>query len=179
MAEVNNPVTQAQLEAAVAGVPQFVTPVTQTWEQVLASFPAGATYRGKYVRISNYGGYVDRVLRCDYDQSLDYYFWTPTQPEYGRSMPVTGNMTLSRMITPQSVVLTGSIALGVTRNVTIDIANGRPGEIIEMKAGLSSLLGGLNILGTGLGSGVSILLGGYQKYLIDGAGGSLSLVRLV
>lgn len=169
------------IAAAVAGInaPQFVQAGSMTVDQLLTNFPAGATYRGKYARVSDYGGYVDRVVRCDFDSDLNYHFWTPTQPEYGRSIAVTGNMTLMALKSPPSINFTGSIALGVTRNVTIDLTNRRPGEILEFKGGLTSLLGGLNILGTGLGSGLSILLGGYSKILIDGSGGSLQMVRLV
>ena len=158
---------------------QFVSPSMMAVDDMLVNYPAGAAYRGKYVRVSDYGGYVDRVLRCDYDSGLDYHFWTPTQPEYGRSIPIAGNMTLRALKSPPSVVLTGTIPLSTTRTVTIDTVNRRPGEVIEIKAGLTTLLGALNILGSGLGSAISLTLGGYQKYIVDGSGGSLSLVRLV
>lgn len=167
------------LEAAMATVPQFVDAAAMTVENLLVTYPASAARRGKYVRVTNYGGYVDRVLRCDFDANLNYYYWNPIQAEYGRSMAVIADMTLKRLLSPQSIVLTGSIGVGVTRNVTIDTANGRPGEIIEVRAGLASLLGTLNILGTGLGSAVALAAGGYQKYLIDGSSGALQLIRLV
>lgn len=177
-------VRTSALNTALAGkadansVAQFVSPATMTVDDLIANFPANATNRGKYARVSDYAGYVDRILRCDYD-SGGLYFWTPTQNEYGRSMAVTGNMSLYPLKSPSSIVLTGSIALGVTRNITLETDNGRPGEIKEIKGGLTSLLGSLNILGTGLGSGISMLLGGYQKHVLDYSGGSLSWIRLV
>lgn len=43
---------------------------------------------------------------------------------------------------------------------------------------LSSLLGGINILGLGLGAGVSSLLGLDKAFFIENNAGSLSLVPL-
>lgn len=169
----------ATLEAALATVPQFVATGSMVVEDLLANYPANATRRGKYARVTNYGGAIDRVLRCDYDQNLNYYFWTPTRGEYGRTLPLTADMTLKRLLSPSSVVLSGTVALGITRNITIDTANATPGEIVEIKAPGAGIVGGLNILGTGLGSGVGLLAGAYQKYMIDGSSGSLQVVRLV
>jgi len=168
------------LEAALATVPQFIASATMTVEALLATYPAAAAMRGKYVRVSNYAGYVDRVLRCDFDANLNLYFWNPTQAEYGRSiaLPASGGMVLKRLLSPPSIVLTGGGLLG-GNSVTIDLANARPGEIIEIKKDGTTLLSALNILGTGLGSGVALLVNGYQKYVVDGSSGALQLVRLV
>ena len=174
--------TQAEVDALKAQIgttPQFVQAGSMTVDELLAAYPAGAGYRGRYARVTDYGGGIDRVLRCDFDSNSGLYFWSPTLADYGRSMPVTGNMSLPRLKTPPTLILTGSIALGVTRNVTLDTANGRPGEIQEIKGGLTSLLGTLNLLGTGLGSGVGLLLGAYQKFVLDWQGGQLTWVRLV
>lgn len=165
-------------KADASSVAQFVHTGIITVDQLLADYPANESRRGKYARVSDYGGYVDRVLRCDYD-SGGLWFWTPTQTEYGRSMAVNANMTLYRLKSPSSVVFTGNIGIGVTRTVTLDPANGRPGEIVEMKAGSIVIAGLLNIAGTGLGSAVSVLMGDYKKFLLDYSGGSLSWVRLV
>lgn len=156
----------------------FVNQAPMMVDDLLATYPASAAYRGQYARISDYGGFVDRVLRCDYDSGLDLYFWNPTQAEYGRTLAVTGNMTLFALKSPPSVNLTGSIGVGITRTVTIDIANRRPGEIIEIRNSLSSLLGTLNIAGIGLGSVLALALGGYSRFMMDGSSGSLQLTRL-
>ena len=164
---------------AAAGVPQFVNGgALMTVDDLFATNPANVTNRGKYARLSNYGGFVDRVVRCDYDTGLNLYFWTPTQPEYGRSLTVTGDVTLYALKSPQSVNLTGTIPALSTRNVTIDLANRRRGEIVEIRNGLSSLLGTLNILSTGIGTVVANVLGGYMRFMFDGSSGSLQLVRL-
>lgn len=167
------------LEAGMAAVPQFVAAGSMVVEDLLSIYPANASRRGKYARVTNYGGAIDRVLRCDYDQNLNYYFWTPTRGEYGRTLPLTSDMTLKRLLSPSSVVLSGTVSLGVTRNITIDTANATPGEIIEIKAPGAGIAGSLNILGTGLGSAISLLAGSYQKYMIDGSSGTLQVVRLV
>lgn len=159
---------------------QFVSSSIMSVDTLLANFPAGAAYRGKYARVNDYGGYVDRVLRCDYD-SGGMYFWGPSgNTEYGRTVALTGNMTLFPLKSPTSLILTGTIGLGITREITLSTDNGRPGEIKEIAAtGITSLLGGLQIAGTGILSAVGLVLGGYRKFVLDYAGGSLSWVRLV
>ena len=172
------PLNPAAIEQQLQQTPQFVSSSSMTVDDLLATYPAGAAYRGKYARISDYGGFVDRVVRCDYDAGLGLYFWNPTQAEYGRTIPVVGNMTLFALKSPPTVNLTGSIALGVTRALTIDVANRRPGEIIEIRNSMSSLLGTLNVAGLGLGSVLSLALGGYMRFMMDGSSGSLQLTRL-
>ena len=161
----------------------FVSDQPMTVDQLHANYPVGmnagaSAYRGKYARVSDYGGYVDRVVRCDYESSSGLYFWTPTQPEYARSVPIVGDTTLYALKHPTTMILTGSIGTGQTRNVTIDLANRRPGEIIELRNNMSSLLGALNILGTGLGSFLFNTLGGYSRTVVDSSSGALQLVRL-
>lgn len=175
------PVTQTELAgyaktADLAG-PVFVSPNIMTVADVLNTYPAGASYRGKYVRVSDLYGYVDGVMRCGYDGTQ--YYWQPTSTDYGRDLAVTADMTITPHGHPTSFNLTGSIGLGVTRGITLSPTNGWPGAIKEFKNGLSSLLGGLNILGTGLGSAVAIPLGGYKKFYLDNSGGTLVWRQLV
>ncbi len=169
----------AQMQEAIAQTPRFIAPDILTVDTLLVTYPANQARRGMYARVSDYGGYVDRVLRCDYFADLDYHQWVPVLAEYGRAIQLTGDMTLLPLKSPTSVVLTGTLPLGVTRNVTLSTANGRPGEVKEIKAGLTSLLGTLNIAGTGLGSTISLALGGYQKYALDSSGGALAWLRLL
>lgn len=176
------PATRAdidRMQGEIAQTPRFVTGNTLTVDSLLAGFPANASRRGMYARVSDYGGYVDRVLRCDYFADLDYHQWVPVLAEYGRAMPLVGDLTLFPLKSPTSVVLTGTLPLGVTRNITLSTLNGRPGEIKEIKAGLTSLLGSLNIAGSGLGSAVSLALGGYQRYVLDSSSGTLTWVRMM
>jgi hypothetical protein len=170
--------TVAELQTLLAQGAQFVSAASMTVDDLFANFPANSSRRGRYARLSNYGGFVDRVVRCDYDSGLNLYFWNPTQAEYGRTIPITADMVHYALKSPTSLNLTGTIPVGVTRTINIDPANRRPGEIIEIRNSLSSILGTLNIIGTGIGTVLSNLIGGYQKYMFDGASGSLQLVRL-
>ena len=174
-----SPDEMAAIYAQLATTPQFVTPAMLTVDDLLSTYPASVTRRGKYARVSDYAGYVDRVLRCDYFADLDYHQWVPVLAEYGRSLAVTGDLTLYPLKSPTSVLLTGAIPALTTRNVTLSIANGRPGEMKEIRAGLTTLAGTLNILGTGLGSAIALGLGGYLKFVLDSSGGSLAWIRMV
>jgi len=157
--------------------PEFVAPAIMTVAGVLSDYPASAPYRGKYVRVSDLFGYVDGVMRCGFDGTQ--YFWQPTSTDYGRDLPVVADMTITPHGHPTSFNLTGSILVGITRQITLSPTNGWPGAIKEFKNGLSSLLGGLNIVGLGLGSTVSIPLGGYKKFYLDSSGGTLAWRQLV
>lgn len=143
-----------------------------------AAYPPSAAVRGKYARVSDYAGYIDRVFRCDYDSQSGLYFYTPTSNESGRSIAVTGNMNLDPLTSPAVVNLTGSIALGATRAVTLTTTYGRPGDLKTIKGGLSSLLGTLNIGGTGLGSLVSLGLGGTAQFVCEWDGSALKWTRI-
>lgn len=169
----------AAIYTQLATTPQFVAATMMTVDELLAGYPANAARRGKYARVSDYAGYVDRVLRCDYFADLDYHQWVPVLAEYGRSLAVTGDLTLFPLKSPTSVLLTGTLPLNTTRNVTLSTANGRPGEMKEIRAGLTQLAGTLNILGTGLGSAIALGLGGYLKFVLDSSGGSLAWIRMV
>lgn len=134
-----------QMQDAIAQMPRFIASEILTVDNLLVTYPANKARRGMYARVSDYGGYVDRVLRCDYFADLDYHQWVPVLAEYGRAIPLIGDMTLLPLKSPTSVVFTGTLPLGVTRSVTLSTTNGRPGEVKEIKAGLTSLLGTLNI----------------------------------
>ena len=151
--------------ALAASVPQFVGNPTQTVEALHVSNPPGADVRGKYARVSNYGGSIDKVLRCDFDSVSGLYFWGPSgAPQSFQTVAMTGNMVADPLVSGDVLNLTGTIGLGITRTVTLTTLRGRPGDVKTVRNGLSSLLGGLNILGTGLGSGVASLLGATSTY---------------
>lgn len=151
--------------ALSSAVPQFVGLPTQTVEALHISNPPDASSRGKYARVSNYGGSIDKVLRCDFDSLSGIYFWGPAgAPQSFQTVAMTANMTADPLISGDVLNLTGTIGLGVTRTVTLSTLRGRPGDIKTVRNGLSTLLGGLNILGTGLGSGIASLLGATSTY---------------
>lgn len=171
----------SDLAAVQALIPasSFVTPDIKTVGEVMSSYPAGSGYRGKYIRVSDLFGATDGVLRCGYDTNSGLYFWQPTTPEYGRSMALTQNITVAPLTHPTAINLTGTIGAAITRTVTLDPTNGRPGATIELRNNLTSILGALNILGTGLGSGLSFALSGYKKFFLDWNGSQLAWVALV
>lgn len=167
------------LKAAVAQGPQFATSTIMTVAETIAAFPASQALRGKYVRVSDLFGYIDGVMRCSFDTASGMYFWQPTTPEYGRSVPVTADMTLNPLTSPTSLNLTGSILVGVTRTINLGTINGRPGETKEIRNTLGSLLGVLNINATGIGAVLALGLNAYAKYFLDASSGTLKWVRLV
>ena len=168
------------LQADVAGmedtIPQFVTSDILTVGQVMQNFPPSASRRGKYVRVSDLYGFIDGVMRCGLDAATNYYFWQPTTPEYGRTITVTGNVSFGPLTSPTSINLAGNLLAGVTRQITLTTTNGRPGEIKEIKNGMTGL-GALQILG--VGSAITFALNGYMKFMLDYSSGSAAWVRLV
>lgn len=154
------------IAAATAGGAQFVNGgVIQTVETLHDTTPPAAAVRGKYARVSNYGGSIDKVLRCDFDSLSGLYFWGPSgAPQSFQSVAMASNLTADPLISGDVLNLTGTVGLGVTRTVTLTTLRGRPGDVKMVRNALTSLVGSLNILGTGLGSGVASLLGATSSY---------------
>lgn len=174
----------AAIQAATSTVPRFVSdPIAAplTIDTLHADYPPNATQRGKYARVTDYAGTIDRVLRCDFDSLSGLYFWGPSGSDQSfRSMALTGDMTLAPLKSPAIVQLTGSVPTLTTRTVNLTTTYGRPGDVKTIKAGLSSLLGTLNIAGTGLGSVVSLALGATATFGCEWDSGTSALrwVRL-
>ena len=163
------------------GGPQFVTPATLTIDTLHATFPPGPDFRGMYGRVSDFAGSTDKVLRCDFDAFSGLYGWVPTSRESGRSVPLApGALTLQPLKTASAIAFTGAglLGLGTTMNVTLGTTFGMPGDVKELRAP-PGLLGALNILGLGLGSGIQLLGGGYQRHFLEWNGSGLSWVRLL
>jgi len=184
MPDTNSPgVTQEAFDAQMAAiatqlstVPSFVQAAIMTVEALHTAYPPSATVRGKYARVNNYGGSIDKVLRCDFDTVSGLYYWTPSgAPQSFQTIAMTGNATADPLISGDVIDLTGSIGLGITRTLTLSTLRGRPGDQKIIKNSLSSLLGGLNILGTGLGSGIANLLGATQTYVCQWDTGTSAL----
>lgn len=151
--------------AKTSDIPQtFVTQNMLTLAQLMSQFPAGATYRGKYARVSDLWGAVDGVLRCGYNGRI--YYWEPTtQPQLVGQMAVNGNgaSTVQPLSSFPILELTGAIPLGNTFNVTAGLDFAWPGAIKEFRGSMTTLLGALNILGTGIGSTLAMALGGNRR----------------
>lgn len=144
-------------------IPQtFVNQDIITLAQLMAQYPAGPTYRGKYARVSDLWGAVDGVMRCGYNGRI--FYWEPTtQPQLIGQMPVTGSTTIQPLSSFPILELTGAIPLGNTFNVTAGLDYAWPGAIKEFRGSMTSLLGSLNILGTGIGSTLAMALGGNRR----------------
>jgi len=166
----------AAITAQLSTTPSFVTSDIMTVESLHSAYPPSAAARGKYARVNNYGSSIDKVLRCDFDTFSGLYYWTPSgAPQSVQTMAMTGNFSADPLISGDVLELTGTIGLGVTRTLTLGTARGRPGDMKTIKNGLSSLLGGLNILGLGLGSGIASLIGSTSTYVCQWDTGTSAL----
>jgi len=179
---IQSPASQSQLDTLAAAVPQYVGDTRDnptTYEALFAAFPPSAALRGRIAKVTNYGGSYDQTMRCDYESVSNAYYWRPTgTPRSSQDVVVNANMTLDPIITGDIVRLTGTIGLGITRTVTLSTTRGYPGDMKTIKNDLSSLLGGLNILGLGLGSGIASLIGATTTYQCRWNGSALEWVRL-
>lgn len=146
-------------------VPQtFVTPMIIPLTQMYADYPAGPDYRGKYCRVSDLWGQADGVMRCGFNGRIHY--WEPTtQNQLPGTLPVTGAQTIQPMLTTPIMELTGALPALTTWTLTLGTDNLPPGVIKEFRPNLSSLLGTLNVAGLGLGSLVSLALGGNRRFV--------------
>jgi hypothetical protein len=138
----------------------FVTNTILTTAQMKAQFPASAQYRGKYCRVSDMWGAIDGVYRCGWNGRI--YFWEPTtqQQLVGQmTSPTTGTVNVDPLMVPPILELVGT-GPGTLASANTDIP---PGLVREVRGSFSSLLGTLNILGTGIGSTLSLLLNGVQR----------------
>lgn len=152
--------------AKISDIPpsSFVTPNIITMAQMLATYPASAEYRGKFCRTSDMWGIIDGLFRCTYNGRI--YFWEPTTtPKYPGGMTLTGNATIQPMITPPIIEFGGALPALTTWTVTLGTDNLVPGVEKEFRGGLSSLLGTLNIGGSGLVSVVNLLLNANRRFV--------------
>lgn len=157
---------------------QLVSPSRMLVADLIANFPAGSDYLGKYCQVSDlWGANIRGVMRCGYNGRI--YYWEPTtQPQLLTSRAITADMTVQPLTSSPIIELTGSIVLGVTRTVTLGLDNATPGQTKEIKLALSSLLGGLTIGGLGLGSGIAGLLGAAPKFACIDTGNALEWRRV-
>lgn len=166
---------QADLEALAATVAAAAPLGTFT----VATLPSPvAAIVGRLAKVTDlFGDQFDTVRCCAVGS---FYFWKPQSSDSARNFTLTGNMTIGTLTFPQGIRLTGSLPLGTIRNLTLDTTSGWPGCTKEISAtGLGSILGTLNVLGTGLGGGVGLLTGGYKKFMLDYSGGALAWIQIV
>lgn len=105
---------------ALSGLPvSFVNNGSpMTLQQLFTNFPASATYAGLYARISNLfnnvslsaAGGTDDIVRCRFDITNGIYAWQPQRLEYNTVNSTTsGTITLTPLVTPPTVRLTGTL----------------------------------------------------------------------
>lgn len=102
---------------------------SMTISDLLANFPAGSLYNGKYARVSNLfngtsttaSGGIDDVVRCRFDVANNVYRWVPQREAFNISMtPTGGTVNLLPLVAPPTVRLAGTLIgnLSVTPSAT-------------------------------------------------------------
>lgn len=115
----------ALITAALAAQPtSFVgggNPMTIS--DLYANFPPGASYNGKYARVSNLfngtsttaSGGIDDVVRCRFDVVNNLYRWVPQREAFNMSMsPTGGTVNLIPLVAPPTVRLAGTLLGNLT-----------------------------------------------------------------
>lgn len=169
MADISNGLTPDQVQAliatAIAGLPtSFVAGGTaMTISDLMTNFPAGAAYRGLYARVNNLynnvsmaaSGGVDDIVRCRYDVVNNIYRWVPQREAFNVAVPLTsGTATLTPLVTPPTVRLTGTLLGNLTINPSA--TNAYVGQVFQVIQ--NSTLGLFVTTITGLiGSNVTLL----------------------
>ena len=125
---------------------------------------ASETYLNMYATVVDlFGEKEDNVLCSRLGTS---YFWQPVRPIHSKSMSAAAaNMTVYPLRSPSVLFLTGTL-LG-NRTVTLDETSVWPGCTREIAFDGALGLFSLNILGTGLGSGLGVLLGGRRRFFYE------------
>jgi hypothetical protein len=161
-----------------AGV-QFVSQTPQLIADLMANFPAGPTYKGKYAQVTDlWGAGIFGVMRCGYNGRI--YYWEPTtQPQLLGQVTLIGNATVQPLTSLPIMELIGAGPPTLTTwNVTLGTDNAVPGMVKEIRSSFSSLLGTLNILGTGIGSTLSLALNTNKRFGCYDTGSALAWRQL-
>jgi hypothetical protein len=129
----------------------------------------------RLVGVSDLFGNRTTRMRCERITvgGVDLFYWQPQSSDSYADLDVSsGNQVIGALTMASSIGLIGNVGTGITR--TVSFQDGAfPGQTKEVRmGGLIGALGGLNILGVGLGAGLSLLAGGYAKYASDWTSGS-------
>lgn len=92
----------------------------------------------------------------------DGQYWKPVRPLLVQNLAAS-DITLQALTHAPTQIMTGALALGVTKTVTLGTTNAYPGakfRVLRQATGLGALLGGL---------GVSLPVNGWADYEFDGA----------
>jgi len=155
-------VTVAQLPPT-----SFVSPTPMTVAALLATYPAGAAYLGKYARVTDLYGSADEVMRCSSNGST--YYWRPQRSDYAVDMNSTGGaVSLVPLVTAPQIFLTANTLTNMT--ITPSAVNAYPGQqfTVTMTGVIGALLG-VSLQGL-IGSSVPLLTGATKVLTYTAAG---------
>jgi len=156
--------------ASLSQVPNFINNgAFQTVANLLANFPAGSSFLGKYARVSDLWGSVSTVMICEQDAGTGTYYWRPQRTDYAiPSTQTSGTLSLIPMVTAPVINMQSTLLGAVT--VTPATTNVWPGCRFEINAPAS--LGIFSVSFNGLVGGlVQTILGGNRKTLIYSSAG--------
>jgi hypothetical protein len=163
MADVGGGITQQQAQdmiaAAIAGLPtSFVNNgAAQSVASLLTNYPAGAANLYKYARVNDLWGNTNSIMICEAEGST--YYWRPTRTDYASaSSAQSGTVTLTPLVTPPTLYLTGALTSNLTVNMSA--TNAWPGAQFEVIS-----TGVLNLFGITLGG----LIAGGTVPILQGA----------
>lgn len=107
----------ALIAFAIAGLPTAYVGGTDvaptTVASLLSTYPPSVTYLGKYARVTDLYGTVDDIMRCRFDGTN--YRWVPQRTEMaGNNTTTTGTVTVTPLVTPPTLRLTGNLLGNIT-----------------------------------------------------------------
>lgn len=182
MAEIATGIGEEQVASMIANAlssapTSFVASGTaMTVSDLMANFPAGAAYSGRYARVTNLynnvsmtsAGGVDDILRCRFDATNNVYRWVPQREAFNVSIaPTAGTTTLMPLVTPPTIRLTGTLLGNLT--LTPSSTNAYVGQVFEVIQ--NSTLGLFLTTVTGLiGSNLTLLGNTTQQFEFTSSG---------
>lgn len=138
----------------------LVLPGTYT----IDTLPDPAASVGYYAIVTDlFGEKTDKVLASS---SAGTAYWQPVRPIYSKTTPVAADMTLLPLKHPSVQFLTGSVGIGVTRNVTLSPALAWPGATFEIRNDMTGL-GALKLAGLSVGGLLSLVFGTQQRFFYE------------
>ena len=120
---------------------------------------------GTYARVSDlFGEKTDLVLCAKSGAAL---YWQPVRPVYAKTMSADQSQSLHALKSPSVLFLTGNVS--ANRTITLPAVGAWPGAEFEIAMeGTFAALTTLNLMGTGLGSGLAVLAGARRRVFFDG-----------
>lgn len=140
-----------------------------TVAQLMANYPAAATYQGLYARVMDLYGSVDDIMRCRYDGAN--YRWVPQREAFSGNVTSTGGtINIIPLVTPPTIRTAGTLAGNLT--FAPSLINAYIGQ--RQRVVIANTLGLFTASVTNiLGSNIT-LLGGSSKTIEFGPSGWFS-----